>query len=105
MKFIDFLNEIYTNATAFCETQGIESRSFMRELDEKETEEIIAHLCAKGKLNLAKITDKTLENVETTRSTDMLGQLRLTTLIQEYLSDENDENYYKLTAELDRLTK
>lgn len=67
MKFIDFLNTIYTEAaeaTTFCEDLGLDSISIMDRLDNTDAETIIAILCAEKKLNLSDIVGRSMEAVE-----------------------------------------
>lgn len=82
MKFIDFLNTIYTEAAeaaTFCDEQGgidaIDTHEFMDKLDETDAETIIAILCAEKHLNLANIVDKSIKAMEKLSFAELLDQI------------------------------
>lgn len=76
MKFIDFLNTIYTEAAeaaTFCE--DIEPRYFMEKVDNIDAETIIAIFCAEKKLDLAAIVSRSMEAVEKFSFVNLLDHL------------------------------
>lgn len=87
MKFIDFLDTIYTEAAEaaeFSEIQdGMTPNEFMEKLDETDAETIIAILCAEKQLNLATIVDKAIKAMEKLSFAELLEQIN-------YLKDKEE---------------
>lgn len=101
MKFNDFLNEVYSDATILCNSMGIDTRRAGSVLDEAELETIVGRLCAKGKLNLTRI----ISNFESAKNEEVRDTLidlaNLSSKVMDYVENENDDTLDELLSVCD----
>lgn len=101
MKFNDFLNEVYSDATILCNSMGIDTKRAGSVLDEAELESIVGRLCARGKISLTRV----ISNFESAKNDDVRDALldiaNLSSKVMDYVENENEDTLSELLSVCD----